>query len=125
MSKKQVAFIIAIIFIATIVGYRIGYTLIPKVKPEVITVVEEHIVEIPVPTVCPEPIIKEIECLPCIQGNTSVVSKSELDKVVDMNKRLADRLKTQYSKDPQTKSWSKVCLPDEYECLLELTNYPE
>lgn len=56
--------------------------------------------------------------------DTTALATCEKDKadLLAMNRRLSDRLKEQYARLPDTKSWSRLCLPDQAdysECLLK------
>lgn len=112
-------FFMAIMCLMLVIGYSIGAYFS---KSEKLTIVSDSVVDDvidSIETICPELNTSVEECLPCVCIDSTDTSKEELDRLINMNRNLAERLKTQYEKDPQTKSWSKLCLPDEYECLLK------
>lgn len=83
-----------------------------KEIPEPVIVIEERTVTEYIEKECPEVVCPECPTVTCSVD-------LDLGELRTMNRRLAERLKEQYAKDPLTRGWSRLCLPDEYECLLQ------
>ena len=64
------------------------------------------------------PMALDIAALSLCEAKAVKLAKENAD-ILTMNRNLAARLKEQYARLPDTRAWAQLCLPDEYDCLLQ------